>query len=210
MNTHTAFLVRLIFIAQVVIVNAQTPSIGGRDATLEVLMVGDGNNATQVLLARPMEVPIAKQQHYIDCRDHLLYFVHLDELRAETQGALAKAKEQAGGDEQALMLNLATSKFQRAAFTVDLSMALLNQLALLPRRAPADCDATDLSVNSSNHCFVEYCKTLDPSKDAIHLFIRGMPAPEIEVMREVADTLGIEISTRMLGPEDIAKFELNE
>ncbi|HMO52570.1 MAG TPA: hypothetical protein PKE26_15250 [Kiritimatiellia bacterium] len=210
MNTPNTFLVYFLLMAQVTIVNAQTRSAAGQDATPNVMIVSEGNNATEVLFARPMEMPIAKRKHYIDCRGHLLYFAPIPELRAETQIILAKAKEQAGGNEQLLMLTLATSTLQRTAFTVDVSFAMLNQLALLPREAPPDCDARGLSAEADDHCFIEYCKTLDPGKDAIHLIIRGIQATEVESMRKVADSLGIEITTSNVGPEDVVRYGLNE
>jgi hypothetical protein len=179
------------------------------EGVLMLIIISTGIDAaqTKVLVPTPMEYKSSKRPVLIECRSDELFEVPLDDLRRLASEELKRIAQQAKGDSAETLRMMGESKVETDSHRVDLTYALLGQLALVS--VPGKGYRLDsIAAETTAGWFGRLMAGINPEEEMLLFLVRDDSFNVFKRARSLAWVNKIECSYEILDLDEPIKFGL--
>ena len=177
---------------------------------LVIISTGIDAAQTKVLIPTPMETYSTKRPVYVECRENLIYPVDVDGLWTASRDAIRSISKDAAGDQIKMLqaMSSAAGKVTNEYYEVDMSYALLGQLAIRPNTNSdtAGFALDERSTLSSDNFMIKLLKEVDIEKDKIMLIVRDDSYTVFKTAQRLSFLKGVEVSVEVFDSREPIRF----
>lgn len=177
---------------------------------LVIISTGIDAAQTRVLIPTPIERESMKKVVYIECRGERMYPVDVDTLWTNTQNRMLEVAREAAGDQVKTLQGLTSpeSRVTNEFFEVDLTYALLGQLALKPNlQSGAEGYAIDeRAVTTTPGWINDILRAMDKDKERLKLIVRDDSYKVFKTVQRLAFLHKVEVSVEVFDAREPIRF----
>ena len=178
------------------------------EGVLMLIIISTGIDAaqTKVLIPTPMEQESEKKPIYIECRNDQMFEIPVDDLIKKSQDKLEEIAKEAKGDSLILLQKMGESTITNEAFEVDLTYALLGQIAILPIADASGYPLTDYSKENEMGWYGKIVTSLNHEKEMISFIVRDDSFNVFKQARRYAWGKRADVSYDLIGVDEPIRF----
>lgn len=180
------------------------------EGVLMLIIISTGIDAaqTKVLVPTPMEHKTTKRPVIIECRNDEMFQIPLEDLRRMASEELKSIAQKASGDSIETLRLMGQSEVKSEGYRVELSYALLGQLAIVADPSAKGYRMKDVKMETANDWFGRIMTSINKEEELLLFLVRDDSYVTFKRARALAWLQKIEVAYELLDVNDPIKFGL--
>ena len=176
---------------------------------LIIILTGVDASQIKVLIPTPMQnADLDAKPIFIEARNGELFRVPLEDLREMSNNALKDIAQKAKGSQVNMLNMINEAKVQNDIYSVDLTYALMGQIAIRPVQTSKGYKLDDYEAETATDWFRSILDGMDAEQEMITFLVRDDSFQVFKYARALAWLQRIQVSYELLAVDEPIKFGL--
>ncbi len=176
--------------------------------TLIIIMTGIDASQIRVLIPTPVARDTDKRPIFIEARNDELFRVPLERLQATANAALRDIRVETEGNIEQLLRRIGEIETADEAYRIDLSYALMGQLAVLPLPEATGYALEDIEQEGPTDWYGRILDGMDKDEEMITFIVRDDSFRVFKFARALAWLEDVDVAYELLGRDEPIRFGL--
>ena len=174
---------------------------------LIIILTGIDAAQIKVLIPTPMMNPdFDGKPTFIEARNNELFLLPLKELQQSANEALKEIAQKAQGSQTKLLSLISGEAVETDTYTVDLTYALMGQLAMRAKPESKGYQLIDYEKETADRWFGKILAGMDPEQEELTFLVRDDSFEVFKLARGLAWLKKIEVSYELMSANEVIKF----